>query len=366
MVQKVDSSGSRTVSLGAGCGATADGNGPGQTSYGENCGGSTSAAWLLHRGSFSIGGSASQYLYAGDTSQNQFTFAEGATLSYQSSLRSHFSLSQGVSRGYARQSTNSALLGVRLLSPTALTQDYSAGGSYAYDISRSMQFEASGSFSHVTVDGGAIDVSQPGGDAAGVFSGGSSADARAHLQWQVGKNDWLGVVGDFSVGSYSGTGSGRTQALRASWRRNVGRSYSINAEGGLSVYEIAGENVAFSPTAAVTVVRRMRVGTLSLRFEQLIEVYGATHVSRVFNPVYSIGFRRLTLSFDSTLAANTYPVDQSANYQAVIAGASVRYILPANLVVSAAYSHWYRHLDVGTVPGTFYSNVAIAYTHAWR
>jgi hypothetical protein len=367
VLPKVETSGNRTISLGLGCGGTADGEGPGTTRFGENCGGSTSAGWLFRRGSFNVGGTASQYYYSGDTSLNQFTFAEGASVNYLLSLRSHFSLYQGVSRGYARQSTNAALLGVRLLAPTALTQDYSAGGSFGYDISHGTQLDASASFSHISVGDGSFDTSQPGVDTASVFSGGSTADARVRVLWQVGKNDWLGMAGGFSAGSYGGAGSSRTESFHASWRRSIGPSFSINAEGGLSAYQIPGQDLGFSPTAALTVLRRLRKGTISVRFEQLIEVYGATHISRVLNPAYSVGFRKITLSFDSTLVSNSFPADARANYKGVIVGAAVRYNLPANLVVSAAYSHWYRKFAIETTtPATFYSNVAIAYVHAWR
>jgi hypothetical protein len=123
------------------------------------------------------------------------------------------------------------------------------------------------------------------------------------------------------------------------------------------------------PTGAVTVSRRLRDSTFAVRVERFIEVFGATHISRQINPTYSfmIG-RRLSLGLDLTYARNTYPADSQLDYQAWIGAGTVRCMLPANLAVSASYSHWNRVITHRNKPNTstYNGSVTLGYVRSWR
>jgi hypothetical protein len=290
---------------------------------------------------------------------------------YDLTPRARLTVADRVSRGFARQTSGDLLTGARLLFPNAITRANNLGGSLAYEVSRRTQVHGSVQYDQINFDnsdesGGTTPAV---GDA--VLAGGGTVGSRVSVQRLVTSADTLGLVHEFSTSNTGVNGQrATTHAFRALWQRPAGRKFTLSFEGGLNVYSIESLNgVAYAPTGAVTVARRVGRNTLAVRVERFIEVYGSTHVSEVFSPTYSFALgRNLTVGLDGTFARNTFPADPRYDYHAWIGGANIRYTLPANLLVTAAYTHWDRAFSRGPALATtaYYSSVSVGYARSWR
>jgi len=329
--------------------------------------------WRLRRGAINLSGDASQFLYSGSRALDQLTFGANLSAAYQLTRRARITLADGISRGYARQTSIDALTSTRLLTPRALTIVHSFGGTYGYDVSPRTQVLGSIQASQVSFDPG--DVPTLPGEAPtpaepALFADGWTYGSRFTLQRQITRTDGLGLVHEYSSYQNGPLNRSTTHAFRALWQRRVGKNFSLSAEGGVNAYLIDGlEGVGTAPTASATIARHFRKSTLALRVERLMEVFGNAHVSEIVNPSYAVTIgSKLTVGLEGTYARQIFPADPKSDYEAFVGTVTARYALPANLVVSGAYTRWDRVLSQPNAPrlATYYSNLTVGYARSWR
>jgi hypothetical protein len=353
-----------------GFGATQDAAGGGSNTIGQAFTAGLDRQWRLHRGSINLSGDASKFHYSSSSDLSQITFGANFSAAYELTPRTRFTLADGISRGYARQTSAGVLTAARLLFPTALTTTHSLGGTLAHDLSRRTQMQGSIQYTRISFDSSDVPGPPTTPDEAAVLGGGWTSGSRFTVQRQVSRADSLGVVHEFSVYNSGAAENATTHAIRALWQRRVGESFTLSAEGGVNAFFIKRlDGVRLAPTAAVTLSRAFRTSTLAVRVERLMEVFGAAHVSEVITPSYGVRIgRNLTIGLEGTFARNTFPADPEFGYQAFVGTVNARYRLPANLVVSGAYSHWDRILTQRDAPTitTYYSNITLGYARSWR
>jgi hypothetical protein len=292
--------------------------------------------------------------------------AVGAT--YQTTLRSRIFISDRVTSGYARSSTIDALSSARLVVPTAETRANSLNGLYGYDLSARTQFQVSANWEYVNF--GDIGVPpeplQPEDEA--ILAGANSGGARASFQHLIDRVNTLGIVQENSITSGGLDEKTRVHAIRGTWSRPLGRTYNLRVEAGMSMYVIDTlDETRFAPTGAVTISKAGRRSTMSFRAERFIEVLGNTHVSEQYNPTYAIEIgRRLTLNGDLTFAHNTFPANPQFGYKALLMAGGAGLRLPANIVVSASYSHWNRWFNRGESDSTYFGTARVSYVRTWN
>jgi hypothetical protein len=357
-----------TLTMRLGFGATEERAGSGPGRVGQSYNGGLDRQWLFRRGAVNLTGDASKFLYPGASGPSPLTFGGGLSAEYQPTPRARISVSDRLTRGYVRQTPSDLLSSVRLLFPTAITTSNSLGGSFRYDVSPRTQIQGSGNFDHTSFDASSAQGGTTPLDAT-LLAGSRTVASRFTVQRQVSHPDSLGVVYEFSS-STSSNEQATTQAVRAAWQRTMGKNFGLIVEGGLNIYAIQRlSGVRMAPTGSVTVSRKFMRSALSVRVERLIEVLGSTHVSEAVSPRYTLTIgRNLTVGLEGTYARNTFPVDSNFDYQAWIGSTTVRYALPANLVVSAAYNHWDRVFTHNTAPKTTtsFSSLMLGYVRAWR
>jgi hypothetical protein len=79
----------------------------------------------------------------------------------------------------------------------------------------------------------------------------------------------------------------------------------------------------------------------------------------------SIG-RHIVIGMEGAIVTNTFPAQPTYGYEARIVSASVRYLLPANLVVGVTYSLWQRLSQQSPTRVTSNGSMSLSYAKTFR
>ena len=250
-----------------------------------------------------------------------------------------------------------------------MTRTNSASGALSYEVSRLTQVHATVSYDRVLFDAATAIPKEPLTETEKLLlQGGSAFSSGVSVSRLMSHSDQVGISQQYTTTLNNIGEQSATYTAHATWSRPLAALYSISAEGGFDGYLTPGKSgVSLAPTGAVTVMRRTRAGSIGLGYSRNIEVFGlATHVSSSFNPSYNVVVgRRLNLSLTGRAVKNTYPVDPSLEYSALIGTASVQCTLPGNLIASGNYTYW-RRQSLQALTYLNNSSISLSYGKTWR
>jgi hypothetical protein len=294
---------------------------------GSELNGNLARTWTSRRGGVTFNGNASEFLYRGSASGlNQFFYGVGVGASYLVSPRVSFNVSENLTSSYAQDVTT--LTDSGLLPPKVLTRANSASTALSYDLSPRTHIRWGLNDQNVSVD-------------SSQFAAASTLGTSINISRQLSRSQTVGVTTDYQ--RITGAGESENIGLLGTWQRPIGKSFTVNAAGGIRPYTLPGQSsFRTAPAGSLGITAHLRRSdTLGLSYDRSVEqgLGNGTLLTQGVAASYGLSLgRRLTLAGSAGYRRGADPVDASHLLVGQNGSTSVRYVVTQNLTASINYS----------------------------
>jgi hypothetical protein len=237
--------------------------------------------WSLPRGALGLSGDGTQTLYRTASDLDHLSYGLTVHGTYQLTHRATIRVDDAFTSALSR---DAPVLGAEgLFFPLAQTQINTAGGSYAYSLSRRSELQVELRNERVSFDSPEL-------------RDGSTFTSRASFRTQVDRREIVGFTQEYQYVATEG-GDTAVVGLLGTWQRTLGTALNVSAAGGAQAYGLTGPaKIRLTPTGSVRLRGRFRgATTIVTRYQRLIDQafgFGRVGIADHFAASYGLTLSR--------------------------------------------------------------------------